>query len=138
METYDAFGRPTSLVHRVTICPIQHLVQGRRLALNYVRSVEQAPDEDLEKILPIALSPRGEGPPTHYFCGIWVKPALVDCQVAEMQRLHREGLTWMADRLYTLDDDPELIRSKFCCLVADSVDVLGHLGIQEPIRPVGV
>jgi len=138
METYDTFGRPTSLVHFVTICPVQYLEQGKELALQHLQSFEQVPQEELTKILPTALCPQGEGEPTHYFCGRWVDPKFIDLQVVEMRRLHAEGLEWMGDRLYTLDDDPELIRTKFSCLVAQAVEVLALLGIQEPIRPVGV
>ena len=106
------------------ICPAAYVKAARQIASDYQQDVEKVDDWQAEKMLPIALSPTGENPPTHYMCS---QAGMLDFQAKRMAWYIADQEDWCADRELTLKDD---LTSKFCVCRSTIHDLFRVTGLR--------
>lgn len=125
---FDAQNREVFPQTINTICPVAYVDSARVLAHRYMTTVEQAIDMTADQMMLTLLAPLGEAVPTHIFC---TREGFSHQVESEVEFLASQPEEWTAKRLYTLDDSPDEIRSRFCCLIGDPAELLARLGLRE-------
>jgi len=127
----DDNGEPMTLFTLNTICPVEHKDEARVIALFHLTRVESLIDNDVNKMLPDSLYT--EGNLTHIMCS---RPSYINgarLQNATMAAEFLNGKEWVSDTFFYLEDNPdkELIKSKFCFVIGDTIELLNYLGLTK-------
>lgn len=127
----DDAGNPISLINVVTICPAEHIAEGRNHALAFMQQCMQSGDSDASRMLPDALSPDGTGTPTHFMCERIVNPKESLLQLEYMLGVRSSGVDWFCETPFMLVHDPEELRQKFGQFDGETDAILNHLSLRR-------
>ncbi|MFO1007578.1 MAG: hypothetical protein U0929_16565 [Planctomycetaceae bacterium] len=130
MSTYQAFdsnGNEVFLTEINSLCPIAYATEARQIAHDYFVNVEKCPVQ-LEEMFTKFVKPIGESEATHVWCPRIGYTHQLNWQVETMTSYE---LSWIGNRVYTLADDHEEIKSKFVCLTDSKEEILEALGLEE-------
>ena len=111
-----------------TICPIEYADKARNFAFKYLLEQQPGLTDTVDKMLPVLLGPEGNSTVTHIFCNRIAHFIEVDSQV---EFIARQKLPWCSDRAFNNQDDPDLIKSKFCTFVGTEDDFLSYLKLVK-------
>lgn len=124
---YDGNGNEVFPVVINTIAPIQYADEARQIAYYHMISVEGAVDDQLGTMLNTNLGPVGVEEVTHVFCS---RNGFTHQLALELNTLSAGDLDWVSGVEYTVNDDPNVIKSKFCCITGDTQEILQFLGLE--------
>jgi len=136
MVVLDEAGQELELVVCNTICPIERVAEGREIAIRHMQEVEAASEDRRDEMLTIGLVSKGNNASevTHFLCGREASRGQVAAEAATLRRHLAEGKEWCSGREMRLDDAPEEIKSKFCCVVGETDELLDRLGLER-VKP---
>lgn len=125
IQVFDENGQELTYLTVNTICPVEYKDEARMIAFKFLTEVVGTEDT-LESMLTTKLGPIG-GPVTHIFCSIQNFQKHVDMEV---DYITTQGRPWCATKEYSVNDDIEEMKSKFCCIVGDASVLLARLGLE--------
>lgn len=109
-----------------TICPIEHAEEATKIASDHFKNIEKIDIKD-EIMFATKLAPIGETEPTHLFCSRFGYTNQLNLEV---ETFKRQNLSWCSEKEYSVEDNPEEIKSLFCCVTGKRKKVLEHLGLE--------
>lgn len=126
-QAHDKDGNEIFPVIINTICPVQYADQAKKIAYNHLANVEKTKNIDAIILFDENLAPIGSTEITHIFCSRFGYTNQLNMEVQGMIDLN---LDWAAKRLYTIQDDPNEIKSLFCCIEGNKNELINYLGLQ--------
>lgn len=127
-QAHDMDGNEVFPVIINTICPVQYSVIGKQVSADYFINIEKSFENvTTDKMLNDNLGPIGSDQITHIFCSRF---GYTHQAAMEVQQLIDLGESFMGKKEYTLDDDPDEIKSLFCCIIGDKDELLSYLGLE--------
>ena len=119
----DEYGNEVFPLIINMICPIQYADQAREFAAQHVTNVEGAYAEK-SHMLRLNLGPIGTKEITHIGNTQRSYSNILALRVTAMKNTL---LPWIATKSYTVDDNPDDIKSYFCCIVGNPASLLIRL-----------
>lgn len=127
---YDEDGSVMEPIIINTISPISYAEQARAISAYHMYNVENSPAEPSpETMLPISLGKNGVV--THIWCSRESYPNALRRQLATMTAEYLNGNDMCIDGYYTIDDNPEEIKTKFCTVVGNENEILSFLDLEK-------
>ena len=126
-KAYDDSGNEIFLTEINTLCPIQYLEEAKLIAYNYFVEVEKSKEVLMEQMFTKFVRPIGTVEATHVWCP---RTGYTNQLVMQTETMASYDLPWIANRVYTLQDNHEEILSKFICLTENSSLILESLGLE--------
>ncbi len=131
IEVRDRDGNIVYPTWILTIAPIDYEDEVKEIAFWHMQNIAQSEDT-LDQMMPIRLSSNGLNPATHIFCSRFGYTHELRAEY-ETLTIKKEELNadWISSVEYTLNDNPEEIKSKFCCFSGVKSEWLSFLGLIE-------
>ena len=125
---HDDQGNQVFPVFICTICPIQYAEEAEKIGYNHLAYIEKSGIKLTDKVFATSLKTIGSNEITHLFC---CRFGYTNQVQMEVQTIASQNLDWCAKRSYSFYDNPEEIKSLFCCVIGKRSPVLEFLGLQK-------
>jgi len=127
-KAYDKEGNELFLYCCCVMSPVENIKKARIISKNYYKKINVG---NSGEFLPTPLSPNGELPITHYVCFDECYNDFIEAMVEQMKS-EKDSCT--TNKLYTLEDDPEEIKSYFSITATDGEqEFLDFVGLKKVI-----
>jgi hypothetical protein len=130
VKAFDDNGKEVFPIIMTMLCPVEYINKAREYTASHQQNVEKAIDDTVEKMLPEAYSSNGMLPATHYGCSRLVYTHTIKKALKTLKELSKDN-KWCCDKEMTIDDNPDFIKSNFCCITGKWSDLLAKLGLQR-------
>lgn len=127
VQVFNKEGKEIFLVEINSLCPIVYHEEAKKIAYDYFVNIEKINNVNIDQMFNKFLKPISATNATHIWCP---QKGYNDQLQRQIDSMISYNLNWVGNRVYTIEDDPNELLSKFVCVSSDPIKILTVLQLE--------